>query len=105
GPGWNRKRSQWLLARRQSRCSMREREDRPMASLCNQGKKWFIVHYRNKKRQPLIYLGDVSESFRKTVLRNVEELVSAKISGAPVAQSTAKWLAGIDPTLRKKLAN
>jgi hypothetical protein len=52
-----------------------------MASLCSKGDSKYIIFYRNKKRQPLIYLGDVSNSVAKKMLGYVEDLITAKSGG------------------------
>jgi integrase len=83
---------------------MREREDSNMASLCRKDDSYYIVFYRDKKRQPLIYLGNIAEGRAKYILGKVEDLVSAKVSRSPIEQDTATWLGKIDDSLHAKLA-
>ncbi len=64
----------------------------------------YIRFFRNGKRE-MIYLGKVPDRFGDTVLRHVEDLISAKAGGMAPAPATAKWLTTIDAALSKKLVD
>jgi integrase len=49
-------------------------------------------------------LGKITKRQAEAICKHVEVLNAAKISNLPVEEETARWLAGVDGLLRKKLA-
>jgi integrase len=99
----------WLPIEKLRSDTPKPNKEHQMASLLthNHGQKAgakFIRFFRGDER-PMIYLGKVSDRFADTVLRHVEDLVSARAGGMSPAPATAKWLTTIDAALSQKLAD
>lgn len=75
-----------------------------MASIVNDpnGRKR-ILFVRSDEVRKTIHLGKCDRKQAESICGHVEELLSAKISGQPVARKTAAWLAEIGEKLKKKL--
>jgi integrase len=74
-----------------------------MASLSNDpgGTRRILVIVDGKRRT--IRLGDIPKRQAEGILREITALSSARIDGSAPPERTAKWLAGIDSKLRKRL--
>jgi integrase len=55
-------------------------------------------------KRPVIRLGKVSQRAAESVKVHVERLVNAKVTGYPVEDETARWLASLDDKLSGRLA-
>ena len=75
-----------------------------MASLSNDGGlRRILVFTPRGKREP-IRLGRIPLKQAQGILRHVENLSAAAIDGSAPPEETSRWLAGIDATLRARLA-
>jgi integrase len=64
------------------------------------------LFFRNKHgNKQTIRLGPVNKRDAQTILAKVRPLISASIAGGNPNEETARWLADIGDTLRRKLAN
>lgn len=64
----------------------------------------FIQFVTADRRRPTIRIGKRSRDAAEKIKTKIEALSSAKISGQPLDNATAKWVRGLAPTLYDKIA-
>ena len=66
----------------------------------------YRIQFRDgDKRKRSIWLGAVDEAFAKAFFQHFEHLLLIADLGTPPESATTKWLAGLNPKFRDKLAN
>ena len=75
-----------------------------MASICKDpnGKKRIVFTSPDGVRKSL-WLGKMTVRLAETVKQKVERIIATKITGTPLDDDTAKWIAKLDDTLSNKL--
>jgi integrase len=63
-----------------------------------------IQFYGTDGRRRSIRLGKISKRQAESVKIRIEDLVGSAINAGPIRDETSRWLAGLDETLRSKLA-